>query len=78
MNDLGLAAAAMTLRRDGDDGRYAGWVGLSALPSAPVVEERHRRRRPWRAAVHLAGRLTARLWGATVASGRVTVVDRAA
>jgi hypothetical protein len=45
--DLGLAAAVMTLHRDGDDHRYDGWVGLSALPAAPVVDERLRRRQ-WR------------------------------
>jgi hypothetical protein len=55
MDNLGLAAAVMTIRRTGDDSRYDGWVGLSALPSAPVVDERPSRRRAWRS----LGRLSA-------------------
>jgi len=43
MDTFGLTAAVMALHRD-DDARYDGWVGLSALPSAPVVPELRRRR----------------------------------
>jgi hypothetical protein len=44
MNDLGLAAAMMARHKAGDPSRYDGWVGLSALPGAPVIESRPRRR----------------------------------
>jgi hypothetical protein len=57
--ELGLTAAVMTHRRSGDASRYDGWVGLSALPGAPVIAERARRR-PWRLHLRRLARLTAR------------------
>ena len=42
--DLGLVAAVMSVARRSDDRRYADCSMFSALPGAPVQEER---RQPW-------------------------------
>ena len=38
--DMGLAVALIARGSEGDDGRYEGYVMLSALPGARVVDTR--------------------------------------
>lgn len=46
--DIGLAAGMTARLRDEDDRRYGGCVMWSAMPWAPVVDDRGRIARLWR------------------------------
>lgn len=51
--DIGLAAAMMAKASEGDDRRYEGYAMSSALPGAPVSDDRSRvtrRLETWRTA----------------------------